>query len=213
MIKSKFYLALALVIVMSLLAGGTTLALFTAQTPVLAEDNILTAGTLSLTSERDQGDRVPGPMFYVTPAQGATPPPNSLPGTLPTGIWAPGDFHTRTLTVFNPTSSSTMDAWLDSVQASVESGNSAMADKLWVEIYTPDSNNVFVKVAEGWLTQFLAGPVNMRFTDGSRLPCYLSGNRQLQFKVTFDRSAGNDLQGQTLVVSFSVNGVQMVHNP
>lgn len=210
MLKSKFYLALALVVVMSLLAGGGTMALFSASGS-LQDTEIMTAARLSLTSERDQGDRVPGPMFYVTAAQGATP--SGLAGIFPTGEWAPGDFHVRTLTVFNPASSSTLDAWLDSAQASVRSGNAALAGKLWVEVSSPDSNNAYQKVAEGWLSTFLAGPVPMRFPDGNRLPCYLTGNRQLQFKVTFDSTAGNDLQGATLVVDFSVNGVQMVNNP
>lgn len=210
MFKSKFYLALAMVILMSLLATGGTMALFSASTS-LQDTEIMTAARLNLTSERDQGDRVPGPMFYVTGAQGATPA--GLEGIYPTGVWAPGDFHVRTLTVYNPSTSSSLDAWLDSAQASVRSGNAAMADKLWVEISSPDTNNVYQKVAEGWLAQFLASPVNMRFPGGGQVPCYLTGNRQLQFKVTFDRSADDTLQDQTLVVDFSVNGVQMVHNP
>ncbi|MFZ5643573.1 MAG: hypothetical protein ACOY46_08290 [Bacillota bacterium] len=217
MLKTKFTLALTLVIVMSLLAGGATFALFSDHVDLLDTD-LMTAATLSLTSERDQGDRVPGPMFYVTAAQGATTAPNGpvpagTPGLFPTNLWAPGDSHVRTLTVYNPVSSSTLDAWLDSAQATIRSGEPAMAGKLWVEISTPDINNVYVKVAEGWLTEFLSGPVSMRFPGGSQIPCVLTGNRQLQFKVTFDASAGNDLQGDTVVVDFSVNGVQMVHNP
>jgi hypothetical protein len=90
-----------------------------------------------------------------------------------------------------------------------------MADKLWVEVYTPGLANPLIneKVAEGWLSQFLAGPVQMRFPGGAKVPCYLTGNRQLQFSVRFDSTAGNDLQDKTLVANFSVNAVQMVHNP
>ncbi|MBF7083259.1 hypothetical protein IT084_09760 [Desulfallas sp. Bu1-1] len=207
MIKKKFFLALAVVLCTIALVTGGTFALFTDSTS--PADTSFTAGQLVITSERDAGDTVPGPMFYVTAAQGATP--SGQPGIYPTGVWAPGDFYMGTLTVYNR-APSTLDAWLVSTQADLQSGNAAMADKLWVEVFHPEmvgSSMTDVKIAEGWLSTFLAGPVAFN----KNLPCMLGGNCQLHFKVTFDRSAGNDLQGEELVVTFAVNAVQKKNNP
>jgi predicted ribosomally synthesized peptide with SipW-like signal peptide len=208
--NKKLLLASSAVLAVAL-GVGTTLALFS---DTATSTNNFTAGTLCITSERNDGDPVPGPMFYVTSAQGATPPPTSIPGTLPTGLWAPGDTHTRTLTVMNPTSCSTMGAWLTSIEASMHPGGYLpMANKLWVEIYTPQGGGPDVKVGEGWLSTFLAGPVPIQYPDTTKIPLYLSSNRHMKFKVHFDIGADNSYQGQTLVVDFKVNSVQMPNNP
>lgn len=187
---------------------GTTLALFS---DTAASTNDFTAGSLCITAERNDGDPVPGPMFYVTAAQGQTP--GGIPGTLPTGVWAPGDSHTRTLTVYNPTSCSTMGAYLTTVQAAMHAGGYApMADKLWVEIWTPQAGTK-VKVAEGWLSTFMAGPVPVIYPDSSKIPVHLSANRHMEFRVNFDLSADNSYQGKTLVVDFTVDAEQMPNNP
>lgn len=209
--KKKFLLSLAVVLCTIALVAGGTFALFTDSTSTSSAD--FTAGKLVITNERDQGDTVPGPMFYVTSAQGETSPGLNN-GRFPTGVWAPGDSKVRTLNVYNR-APSTMDAWLDSVQANLVSGTNDMAAKLWVEVFTPDVENPLVsqKLAEGWLTDFLSGSVNLRYPDGSKVLCSLTGTVQLQFKVTFHSSAGNDLQGQTLVADFVVNAVQAKNNP
>jgi hypothetical protein len=88
-----------------------------------------------------------------------------------------------------------------------------MANKLWVEIYTPQGGGPDVKVAEGWLSTFLAGPVAIQYPDTSKIPLYLSSNRHMKFKVHFDIGADNSYQDKTLVVDFKVNSVQMPNNP
>ncbi len=210
--NKKIWLTLSAAATAVTVGVGGTFALFSDSK---TSTNTLTAGTLCLTSERNDGDTVPGPMFYITPAQGATPPPLSLPGTLPTGPWAPGDIHTRTLTVFNPTSCSSMNAWLTSVEASMHPGGYLpMANKLWVEVLTPQGAAPGdVKVAEGWLSTFLSGPVALQYPDSTKVPLYLTSNRHLKFKVRFDLSADNSYQGKDLVVDFKVSGVQMPNNP
>jgi predicted ribosomally synthesized peptide with SipW-like signal peptide len=209
--KKKLLLASSAVLVVAL-GVGTTLAIFS---DTASSTNNFTAGTLCITADRNDGDPVPGPMFYVTPAQGTTPPPLNLPGTLPTGVWAPGDTHTRTLTVTNPTSCSTMGAWLTSIEATMHPGGYLpMANKLWVEVYTPQGAAPGdVKVGEGWLSTFLSGPVAIAYPDTTQIPLNLSSNRHMKFKVNFDLSADNSYQGQTLVVDFKVNSVQMPNNP
>ncbi|HWI50923.1 MAG TPA: TasA family protein [Symbiobacteriaceae bacterium] len=209
--KKKLLLASAAFLAVAV-GVGTTFALFSDST---SSTNNLTAGTLCLSSERNDGDPVPGPMFYITPAQGATPPPLSLPGSLPTGYWAPGDQHTRTLTIFNPISCSSMNAWLTSVQATMHPGGYLpMADKLWVEILTPQGASPGdVKVGEGWLSTFFAGPVAIKYPDNSKIPLNLTANRHMKFRVKFSLDADNSYQGQTLVVDFKVNAEQMPNNP
>lgn len=76
---------------LSLLVGGSTFALFSSS--ATNTNNQFTAGTLHISSNRDD---VPneGPMFYTSTA------PNAQ-GTLPTGLWAPGDKNTRGLFLKN----------------------------------------------------------------------------------------------------------------
>ncbi|MFZ5822977.1 MAG: TasA family protein [Bacillota bacterium] len=206
--KKKLWLAMGSGLFATLIGLGGTLALFSdAET----SDATFVAGTLCIDAQRNDGEAIPGPMFYVTPEQGETP--GGVPGQFPTGLWAPGDSHQRTLTVFNPTSCSTMDAWLDSVQASLQPGSDAMlADKLYVEVTTPQLGSD-VQVAEGWLSDFLSGPVLLRYPDGSRIPLWLGSNRHIQFKVIFDITADNSYQDTTLVVDFTVNAEQKTNNP
>ncbi|MEW8979225.1 MAG: SipW-dependent-type signal peptide-containing protein [Symbiobacterium sp.] len=194
---------------------GGTLALFSDAKSATGD---FAAGTLCITSERNDGDTTPGPMFYITAEQGQTP--DGLLGTLPTGVWAPGDSVTRTLNVYNPRSCSTMDAWLTAVSARLTEGIPnqyvQMADELTVVISTPygeGSNAPTVTVAEAPLRDFLDGPVPIRYPDGSKIKVHLTGTRQMQFNVTFNRDAGNEFQDKTLVVDFIVHAEQMRNNP
>jgi predicted ribosomally synthesized peptide with SipW-like signal peptide len=206
---NKKILLLGSAVTVVALGVGTTFALFSASA---TSNNNFTAGKLCITADRNDGDPVPGPMFYITPAQGQTP--GGILGTLPTGLWAPGDTNTRTLTVTNPTSCSTMDAWLTSVQATMHPGGYLpMADKLWVKVYTPQGGGPDVLVAQGPMSTFLAGPVPIQYPDTSKIPLYLSSNRHMKFEVHFDINADNSYQDKTLVVDFTVNSVQMPHNP
>lgn len=204
----KLWLIIAAVAAASAVGFGATLALFSDST---SSTNTFTAGTLCLDSERDDGDTVPGPMFYVTATQGQTPAGD--PGIYPTGVWAPGDEHTRTLTVYNGKSCPSMNAWLTSVQAAPHAGGYLpMADKLWVELYTPQLG-VDVKIGEGWMSDFFAAPVPVAYPGGAKVPLFKSSNRHMKFKVKFDLTADNSYQDKTLIVDFTVNAVQMPNNP
>jgi len=206
--KKKFWLVTVAAMTAIALGMGGTMALFSDSATGQSD---FIAGTLCIQAERNDGEAVPGPMFYVTPQQGETP--LGIPGQYPTGLWAPGDEHQRTLTVSNPASCSSMNAWLESVEASLQAGSDAdLADKLYVEITTPQLG-VEKKVAEGWLSDFLSGPVAMSYPDGSRIPLYLTSNRHLKFNVLFDITADNSFQGKELVVDFTVHAIQMDNNP
>jgi len=209
--RKKMFLAVAALVASLAVGVGTTLALFSDS---VTGDNDLLAGKLCLSSDRNDGEPVPGPMFYVTAAQGATSAPPFMDGQLPTGYWSPGDLHERTLTVFNPLTCSSLHAWLTKVSATLKPGSDPMmADKLWVEVWTPSGPGPDVKVAEGWMSQFLAGPVPMTYPGGVKIPVFLTGNRHMKFKVNFDLSADNSYQDRTLIVDFTVYGEQMKNNP
>jgi predicted ribosomally synthesized peptide with SipW-like signal peptide len=206
--KKNLWLAMGTGLLATVVGIGSTLALFS---DTEGEDVTWTAGRLCLNVNRNDGDPIPGPMFYITPAQGATP--GGVPGTFPTGLWAPGDTHQRTMTVENPASCSSMNAWLDSVRATMHPGGYApMADKLLVTITTPKSG-VETTVAQAPLSAFLAGPVPLQYPDGSKVPLYLTSNRHLKFNVHFDIGADNSYQDKTLVVDFAVHATQMKNNP
>ncbi len=223
--KTKFLLALVLVLTTAVFVGGGTYALFSASTETSSND--LTAGRLVINSKRDNGDIIPGPMFYVTAAQGQTP--SGQNGTIPTGIWAPGDHVRRTLIIENDryyisdgtlVQGSTLDAWLKSVRANLKSGDAALAKKLNVVISTDQEilngglkNNAEKIVAQGTLEQFLAGEIELKYPDNTKIPMYLPSVRNLHFDITFDRSADNTYQGKSLVVDFTVNTEQMTNNP
>lgn len=213
--KKPFWLAASAVAATAALVAGGTFALFSSETR--SADNTFTTGTLCLTSERNDGDTIPGPMFYMTSAQGETP--SGLPGVHPVlgdlpGGWAPGDTVTRTLTVYNPTSCSSMNGWLTSVQASLHPGSDAdLAEKLWVEVYTPQGSISEVKVGEGRLSDFVAGAVPIKYPGDQPIPIYLTSNRHMKFRVRFDVDADDSYQNKNLVVDFQVNGVQMKNNP
>lgn len=187
---------------------GGTLALFTAEATVREE---FTAGRFCFTSERNDGDTTPGPMFYITAHQGRTP--DNLPGIYPTGLWAPGDTHARTLTISNPRSCSSMNGWLIGASAELAAGSdAALAEKLWVQVITVESG-VDKLVGEAYLSDFLAGTVPLAYPSGAKVPMYLTSNRHMKFRVSFDHDAGNQYQDLTTVVHFHVHGQQMANNP
>lgn len=210
--KKKLLMAIGSTAAIAAVSIGGTLALFS---DTEADGIDMVAGTLCLTSDRNDGDPVPGPMFYITGEQGETP--SGVDGTLPTGVWAPGDSHTRTLTVFNPASCSSMNAWLTSVEADLNPAfvdqYAPMADKLNVVIKTPKGGGPDEVVATAPLSTFLAGPVAISYPDGSKIPVNLTANRHMKFEVTFDLGADNSYQDKTLVVDFTVNAEQMPNNP
>lgn len=209
--KRAMWMSAVALLAIAVTVGGT-FALFTAQTN--AANSTITAGKLCITSERDNSDPIPGPMFYVTAEQGKTP--GGVLGEIPTGLWAPGDSHRRTLIVRNPDSCSTMGAWLTSVKANLVSGDVMLADKLWVEIRTdhthatPPGDEI---VAKGYLSEFLAGNVPINFPDSHKIDLNLNSYRFLHFTISMPIDTGNAYQGKGLVVDFVVNSEQKPHNP
>lgn len=209
--KRAMWMAAVVLLAIAVAAGGT-FALFSASTNTTS--NTYTAGTLCLASRRDNSDPVPGPMFYITPTQGATP--TGVPGIRATGLWAPGDSVRRSLIIDNPGNCSSMNAWLKTVHAVLQSGDAALAEHLWVEVRTdhvhatPSGDD---KIAEGWLSDFLNGQVPLLFPDSHKVEMMLGSTVFLHFSISMPLNTGNEMQGKSLVVQFEVNAEQMKNNP
>lgn len=207
--KKRLLILLSSAVAISAVSIGSTLALFTDQARV--GDPEFTAGTFCFTAERNDSDPVPGPMFYITAEQGSTP--GGQLGIHPTGLWAPGDTRTRTLTLYNPRDCSSMDGWLTGVSAELAKGSDArLAEVLWVEVETPFEGD-HIKVGEGRLSDLLDGAIELKYPNGTKIPVILGTNRHMKFRVRFDLEAGNKYQGKTLVVHFKVHGEQAPSNP
>lgn len=211
--NKRILMALSSTAAVAALSVGTTLALFSDSESGSGE---FVAGNVCITAERNDGDTVPGPMFYIKNEEdGATP--DGLSGIHETGLWAPGDSHTRTLTVNNPRECSTMDVYLTEVSARLTEGITdqyvEMADVLHV-VVTARRDGVDIPVASGKLSDFLTKPVLMAYPpDGDKVLLKLTGNMHMTFTVTFDPNAGNDYQDKTLVVDFIVHAEQVKNNP
>jgi hypothetical protein len=196
-----------------LLVGAFSTATFALFSAGRSATQSFTAGSVCISAKRDNGQPVPGPMFYVTQAQGATPG-----GTLPpngwTGEWAPGDHHTRTLIVENQCN---LDAWLKSIKAQVTAGDASLAGALQVDVTASNSpGGPEEPVASGTLATFLAGNVNIvpNGNPANRLIAWAPGGTvYLNFKVTMPLATGNAFQGKSLVATFTVNAEQNKNNP
>lgn len=199
---------LALLAALSM-GAGATLALF--RDAAANADNRFAAGMLQITAFRDMQDPIPGPLFYLTPEQGATP--DGLPGLYPTGPWAPGDTHTRILHVLN---TGNLAAWIDSLEAIVVAGDPALLAQLQVQITAPDLYNPadLVEVASGSLADFVGGAVPLRYApDGDRIALEVGDLLVLYFHVHLPLETDNSFQGLEAQVHFQLHAEQMAHNP
>lgn len=196
--KRIWILAVAFVVMAAVAGGGLTLALFSDQGSVA--DVEFMAGTLEIAADRDMGDGVPGPMFYIDTAGGGVDPNNH-----PTGLWAPGDEHHRILQVEN---TGTLDAKLTHLRASLQSGSTYLAEKLNVTVTTDPAGAVVV--AQGTLADFLNADQSFM---PSAIEAMVSDVINLHFWVEFPLDADNSYQGLSTVVTFTVYAEQLANNP
>lgn len=191
--KYRLVAALAAGVVAVGVGIGSSMALFSSRT--VESEAQFTAGTLTLSSNRDMHDTVPGPMFYLGPGE----------GKYPTGEWAPGDSAHRVLQVRNTGS---LAGVLTSIGATLQSGSSDLTNVLEVKVTSdPAGNNI---LAQGTLADFLSGAKPISPIDIQPFPASLIS---LHFWVTLPLSADNTYQAQTTVVTFFVNAEQKAHNP
>lgn len=128
--KKKLALLISVVVLAALAVGGATYALFTDD--AINKNNTFVAGTVDIDSYRDGFDTIPGPMFYTTPEEGKTPTDPPYDGLKPTGIWAPGDTHIRSLVVYNKGS---LDVVLNKIAANKISDPENINTQMKVAVY------------------------------------------------------------------------------
>ncbi|MCY0876984.1 MAG: TasA family protein, partial [Firmicutes bacterium] len=155
----------------SALAGYGTYAMFTAQST--NSNNTFTAGTLSITQERDDIPQV-GPMFYTSSTGAQT-------GAVPTGLWAPGDQHTRGLFLEN---NGTLSARLTTLSAfpADSSGNALTSTSTDSTDYNNDL--LFAKQSNVRIWQLVA--VNPSSVNPSDPDCFLAGESSTQIEQAVD---------------------------
>jgi hypothetical protein len=206
-VQKKFLVMVGAVGMVAVSVSAGTFALFSANSG--PHNNTVTAGTLALESWRDQGDTVPGPMFYTTPAEGNT---GAADGLLPTGLWAPGDEHHRVLLVRNTGS---LDAWLTSVGAELQAGSSLhLAQKLAYKVTTDAAGTAVI--ASGTLADLINTDVTFPAPialDTTLLPVPMRPPKPFHFWVSLPLDANNSYQGLTLRVDFHINAEQKENNP
>jgi spore coat-associated protein N len=118
---------MAAMLILVLAVGAGTYAFFSSS--ATNGPNMVQAGTVEITSTRDDVPNV-GPMFYTESVEGQV-------GAMPTGLWAPGDKHTRGIFLENVGS---LDAKLKSLSviptnAQAEPVSSSSTDPVDVEAY------------------------------------------------------------------------------
>lgn len=233
MLRRSLLLTAASAVLMVSLGVGATLALFTDATD--SQTNTFTAGRLCLESQRNTGDTVPGPMFYMLASQGHT---GSEPGRYPMaelspnspgdfvpetpGGWAPGDSAIRTLTVYNGSMDCrSLEARLTHVTASLQAGSYApLANKMKVTVYAQSVGGL-KQIAQAYLSDFLdPNGVEIRYPAPSlqhpTLPAFtgmMPSNLHMEFKVEFDLDTPNEYQDKDMIVDFTVHGEQVKNNP
>lgn len=145
------------VVGLGLTVGGATFALFSST--AANDNNQFTAGTLHISSNRDDVPTV-GPMFYSDSTLAS-------PGLNPTGVWAPGDKHTRGLFLKND---GTLPAKLKNISISYAPGNNPTMNLKFAQ-----QANVIVWQIKWFNSINLAGNVtNLNATQMDRIMDYLN---------------------------------------
>ena len=212
--RKKLTVIGALVAIFALMIGGATFALFT--DTATNSNSELTAGNVDIACSRNNGDGHPGPMFYSTAEQGEVGGADINPtGENIIGLWAPGDSHSRYLNLQNTGS---LAAKISKVTANITNSTALSATE-----YDEFSQMMNVQILYKWdtaqekvlydgpLAGLLNGWVDIPAAD---IPVLASGclSEVLKFTCSLDIEAGNDIQGISPVVDFSIYAEQYKNN-
>lgn len=215
MMKKKLVmLSLAGMLSVGAVIGGATYALFTSS--ATNASNEFTAGTVKISSMRDMGDTIPGPMFYSATADptGSYPydrnVPFQPPGGEAIGGWAPGDTVTRAMNIFND---GTLKVVIKKLRANVNAAGETSGpayeefiSKMNVKVNYPAQNKVLY---DGPLSGLLNGDIDITPFLINTQP---SGPANITFTASLDKSAGNLTQGKSFVFDFSFTAEQLRNN-
>ncbi|WP_088553414.1 TasA family protein [Calderihabitans maritimus] len=205
MTKKLFLMGIAVAMI-SLLAGRATFAIFSDSA---SNDSTFSAGTVSINANRNDGDPVPGPMFYVTSEQGRTYD-GRFPGINTTDVWAPGDYHSRTLNVTNDGSLAVKITQLGATVRGINDPTvlAEFLNKMLVTVVQTTNQNNPTVLFTGTLGELVNGPVEVL----NQVNISPTATQDLTYTVTMDITAGNLLQGVEALVDFSVYVEQLRNN-
>lgn len=208
--KRVWLVTASLIAVTALSGAGITYALFTANAEPAKQQ--FTAGTLALEGNRDQGDTIPGPMFYIDGSDDGLSGEGD-PGEYGTGLWAPGDAHHR---VFEVSNIGSLDAKILKFSASKLVGNKELADQLDVFVYDGAYRNTDGTLVDDPPNLLVSGKLSEFLGEGKELPTpylLMAGDvAWFGIEVSFPLDAGNKYQGDSIKVTFSAHAVQAKSN-
>lgn len=214
-LKKKLLVAFMLMAVSAVFIGGSTYAWFTDSDAITG--NTFSTGTVVMTTIRDNGEYVPGPLFYTTAEEGKvlSGPSTGELGLYPTGLWMPGMSATRNLTV---TSSGSLAARVCRIGATLTGDTAFMANQ---DARDEFAINLRVKVTStsGGNQTLLDRPLAELLADGGaacdvkKIIGANGSSQNIDFTCSLSTNAGNSLQGQKPVVSFYLIAEQVANNP
>jgi hypothetical protein len=226
------------VLALSFVIGAGTYALFTGS--LTKTDNTMTAGTVILEANRDQGDPVPGPIFYPDSLDPLATHPYDVNDLNPSGEskggWAPGDSVSRMMILNNSGSlaaklvgiravvqssytQTTKDSRLGTVERTV-TGITASSDPSAYNEYI-NNMNIEVKygnilVYNGLLKDLITGDpakyVNVLNANDLRIAPDKSGPLNLTCKATLYNTTGNIIQGKNIIFNIDFYAEQYDNN-
>lgn len=233
--KKMAFTVMSGVLALALAVGGTTYAIFTSSAS--NSGNTITAGTINLDAKRDNGDYVPGPMFYPDALDPDGNHPYDVSQIAPSGEalggWAPGDKVTRTMILTNTGS---LDAMVTGIKATpratytqnLPSGGNRTVNGLTsgaefdefvqlahVKVWNPDGAGTILY--DGQLKDLIAAgqfyvPVLNELVLTGVKPPFQPGPLNINFEVTLDKSASNALQGKNFIFDFGFFAEQVRNN-
>ncbi|PLT35578.1 hypothetical protein [Bacillus sp. V5-8f] len=219
---------------LGLSVGGATFALFTSS--ATNDGNSATAGTVNINVMRDNGDPVPGPMFYPDSLDPLAYHPYDAQDKKPSGEsiggWAPGDTVVRDMFLGN---SGSLTARLVGIRAKMResytqttttNGNTAtntinngvtstsnnaayteFVDKMNIRI-----TNAETVLFDGKLSELITGDKWKKPMEELLIAGSPSGPLNLKFRAELSKTAGNIVAGKNFIFDFEFTAVQDKHS-
>ncbi len=215
---------------LGLSVGGATYALFTSS--AANDGNTASAGTVNINVMRDNGDPIPGPMFYPDSLDPLAYHPYDQQDTAPSGEsiggWAPGDTVVRDMYLGNSGSltarmvgirakvreSYTQTTNLEGQTATntVSNGVTATTDPAAYNEFI-NKMNITIKnsntlIFQGKLSDLLTGTVWKKPVNEVLIAPAPSGPLNLTFTAELSNTAGNNIAGKNFIFDFEFTAVQ-----
>lgn len=215
---------------LGLTIGGSTYALFT--DTITNEGNSATAGTVNINVMRDNGDPIPGPMFYPDSLDPLAYHPYDKTDKKPSGEsiggWAPGDKVVRDMYLGNSGSitaklagirvkvrdSYTQTTTTDGLTATntISNGVTAISDPAAYNEFIDKMNftisNGDVVIFQGKISELITGSSWKKPLEELIIASAPSGPLNLKFTAELSKKAGNVVAGKNFIFDFEFTAVQ-----